>query len=50
MGLVVQHIFFELTHLYPLPRRIGLAQHSLVKLDLLRIVVVPVILAVNRSG
>src|SRR5260370_7326800 len=48
--LVLQHELFELAHQHPLPRRIGLAQHLLVKVDLLGIVVISVVLAIDSGG
>src|SRR4029077_9420855 len=49
VGLVIEHVLFEPAHQEALLRRIGFAQHLFIKLDLTRIVVVAVVLAVDRG-
>src|SRR5216683_5980470 len=50
MGLFVEHVFFEPAHQLALLLGIGLVQHLVVKIDLLWVVVISVILAVDRGG
>src|SRR5439155_9944535 len=43
----VEHVFLEVAHQRPLPRRVGLAQHLVVEIDLLRVLEVSVVCGIN---